>query len=160
MSPKWSRDTANSTNWKLIRVHRIVDSGTNLHILPDVVKLFDQKCLPNTNIVLTKLTIMTTCSSKTYFILSLHISIQIFLCHATAQIMPRPQHFFRYLDHTQLDQHIQSDSSETVINPSCRVLFTQHKRWTSMNAAGFKPIIPAIMQPQTYALDHAATAIS
>jgi len=125
-----------------------------LHSLLAVVKLFGQKCQPNTNTVLTQLNIITTCSSETYFILSLQISTTIFLCHATAQIMPRPQHFLRYLDHTQLDKYIWYDSSETVTNPSWRPLLTRH------NAMRFKPVIPAIKLPQTYALDHMANAIS
>ena len=141
-------------------MHKIVDSQTNLHSLPAVVKLFCQKCHPNMYTVLNQPTIMTTCSSETYFILSRHISTTIFLCHATAQIIPRPQHFLRYLDQTQLDKYIWYDSSEPVTNLSWRLLLTQHKRQTSMNAARFKPIIPAIKQPQTYVLDHMATAIS
>jgi len=44
----WSLDTTNNTNWKLINVHKTVDSGTNLHSLPAVVKLFGHKCHPNT----------------------------------------------------------------------------------------------------------------
>ena len=160
MSHKWSHDTANNANWILIRIHRIVDSGTNLHSLPAVVKLSGQKCHHNTNIVLTQPTIITTCSSETYFILSLQISITIFLCHATALIMSRPQHFLRYLDHTQLDKYILYDSFETGTNPSRRPPLTKHKRQKSMNVVRFKPIIPAIKQPQTYALDHTATAIS
>ena len=35
-----------------------------------------------------------------------------------------------------------------------------HKRQTSMAPAGFKPTIPTSGQPQTYALDRAATGIS
>jgi len=79
-------------------VHNSIgDSGTNLHTLPAEVKLIGQKCHPNTNTILSQLTIMTTCSSKTFFILALHISITIFLSHATALIMPRPQHFWGFL---------------------------------------------------------------
>ena len=141
-------------------MHKIVNSGTNLHSLSAVVKFFNLKCHPNTYTVLTQPTIMTTCSSETYFILSLHIITTIFLCHATAQIMPKPQHFLRYLHHTQLDKYIWYDSSETVTNLSRRPLLTQQKRQKSMNAARFKPIIPAFKQPHTYALDHMATAIS
>jgi len=84
----------------------------------------------------------------------------IFFCHATAQIMAMPRYFLRYLHHTQLDKYIWYDSSETVTNLSQRPLLTQQKRQKSMNAARFKPIIPAIKQPQTYALDHMATATS
>ena len=36
----------------------------------------------------------------------------------------------------------------------------KHKRWTSMLSVGFKPTIPAIELPQTYALDRTATGIS
>jgi len=97
MSHKWRCDAANNSNWILIRVHSIGDSGTNLHNLPAEVKLIGHKCHSNTNTVLTQPTIMTTCSSETYFILSLHISITIFLCHAAAQIMPRPQLFWGFL---------------------------------------------------------------
>ena len=144
-SPKWSCDTANNSNWILITVHSIGDSGTNLYNLPTVVKLFGQKCQPNTNTVLTQPTITTTCSSKTYIILSLHISIIIFLsCYC-------PNHtqatFLRFFDHPQLDKHIRYDSSEAVISPLWRPLLTQHKRRMSMKAARFKPMIPAIEQP-------------
>jgi len=132
-------------------VLRILDNGTNLHILPAVFKIFDQKYLPNTKTVLIKPTIMTTCSSKTYLTLSLHINVTIFLCHATAQIKPRPQHFFRFHDHKQLDKHIRYDSSEKMIKPSRRPPFTQHKRWKSMNAVGFNPMNTAFEQTQTYA---------
>jgi hypothetical protein len=139
MSPKWSCDTANNSNWILITVHSIGNSGTNSHIVPVVVKLFGQKCPSNSKTFLSQPTIMTTCSSKTYFILSLHISITIFLScygpnHAHATI------FLRFLDHTQLHKHIWYESSERVISASRRPLLTQHKIWTSTNVVRLKPI--------------------
>jgi len=54
---------------------------------------------------------------------------------------------FRFLDHTQLDKHIQFDSTETVISPSQLLRITQHKRQTSMLDVEFKPVIAAIEQP-------------
>ena len=81
MSHKWSCDTANNINWILITVHSIGNSGTNLHNLSAVFKLFGQKCHPSANTFLSQLTIMTTCSSKIYFILYLHIDITNFLSY-------------------------------------------------------------------------------
>jgi len=78
-------------------MHSIGDGGTNLHSLPAVVKLFGQKCQPITNTVLTQPTIMTICSSETYFILSLPISVMISHCPATAQIIAMPQHSWGFL---------------------------------------------------------------
>ena len=40
-----------------------------------------------------------------------------------------------------------------------RCLHSKEKRRTSMPSAGLEPVIPAIKQPQTYALDHTATGI-
>jgi hypothetical protein len=55
--------------------------------------------------------------------------------------------------------------SWTSDHPVARPLPTQdkttykHKRQTSMPRVGFEPAIPATKQPQTYALDRAATGI-
>ena len=64
-------------------------------------------------------------------------------------------------DHTQIHTHTHTlwDSSGRVIIPSQRPLpdNTQHSKQTSILPAGFEPAIPASEQPQTHALDRAAT---
>jgi hypothetical protein len=67
-----------------------------------------------------------------------------------------------FLDHTHTDTRW--DSSGRVISPSQRPLPTEDNttykhRQTSMPTAGFEHAIPATKQPQTYALDRAATGI-
>jgi len=41
-----------------------------------------------------------------------------------------------------------------------RCLHNTHKGWTSVLSVGFKPPIPAIKRPQTYALDCTVTGIA
>jgi hypothetical protein len=56
-------------------------------------------------------------------------------------------------------QHTRYDSSGRVISPKQRPLLdnTQQSRKTSMPPAGIKPTVPANEQPQTHALNRAAT---
>ena len=68
--------------------------------------------------------------------------------------------FFRFLEHTQL--HTQTltvsrllwKSDQLVVEASTYTTHYKYKRLTSVPSAGLEPVIPAVEQPQTYALDH------
>ena len=50
-------------------------------------------------------------------------------------------------------------SDQLIAEAATYVTHNKHNRRTSIPSEGFEPPIPAIKQPQTYAVDHTATAI-
>jgi hypothetical protein len=59
----------------------------------------------------------------------------------------------RFLDHTVLDTLTGTPLNEWSTRRRVPCLHNQHNKQTSMPSAGFKPAIPAVKRPQTYALD-------
>jgi len=70
----------------------------------------------------------------------------------------------RFLDHTQLDTHINTvglllTSDRLVPEAATYTTHNRHRRQTSMSSAGFEPTMRAKEWQQIYSLDRSATGI-
>jgi hypothetical protein len=98
-------------------------------------------------------------SSK--FIIAHTVYILFFLHGATAPRGPGPPHYRSFtitLRHTTLGR-TPLDERSARCRDLCLTIHNTHKRQTSMPLEGFEPPTPASDQPQTHALDCAASGI-